>query len=294
MAESRKRCRQNASYSGSSSSSSFVLSGQQQSQSQSQPQHLSMSGDFAANCCWSNKEVIIEGIDRAVWRAFVSPTTGRVYFVHLLTNLKQEVVPPGFADNVNYAGPFAEMPVAGRDNSTGMDTEEVGSSSSVTSLGQQQQSTQQSQQQSPFNPSVPKSLGVATSPIIGRFPPLDAPTKLSGVQANNQASYQHSASPPVQQQQLQSPVYDISNRTVFGSSGGGGSSHWGSRRCASLGSDPSGSSNDHISVSINDTDSAVVAIDADVAGGGAGGGVGVGIENIMVDDLSGGGGDEDI
>ena len=92
---------------------------------------LSMSGNFSTNCCWKNKEVVIEGIDRAVWRAFVSATTGRVYFLHLPTNLKQEVVPPGFADNDDYTGPFASLPAAQEQEAFSMDTLEASVQSRV-------------------------------------------------------------------------------------------------------------------------------------------------------------------
>lgn len=48
---------------------------------------------------YKNVEVLISGIDRATWRAYVSPITGQIYFLHLATGYKQEMVPPGFADN---------------------------------------------------------------------------------------------------------------------------------------------------------------------------------------------------
>jgi len=155
---------------------------------------LSMSGNFSTNCCWKNKEVVIEGIDRAVWRAFVSATTGRVYFLHLPTNLKQEVVPPGFADNDDYTGPFASLPAAQEQEAFSMDTLEASVQSRV-----------------PLAP----PLGLPTSPIMGRFPPLDAPQE---AQPNIQTSYTGNG-----------------NGTAFGSSGGGGSSRWTQQSSAPVG-----------------------------------------------------------
>lgn len=48
---------------------------------------------------YENKEVVIKGLDRATWRAYVNPISGCIYFLHLATNYKQDNVPPGFADN---------------------------------------------------------------------------------------------------------------------------------------------------------------------------------------------------
>ena len=42
-------------------------------------------------------------IYRAVWRAYVHPTTGHIYFLHIPTNYKQDMVPPGFADSSTLA-----------------------------------------------------------------------------------------------------------------------------------------------------------------------------------------------
>jgi hypothetical protein len=178
--ESRKRTRSDGA--GFTEPSSLYAGG-----SGGSARGLSMSADFPGNCGWKNREVVIEGIDRAIWRAFVSATTGRVYFLHLPTNLKQECVPPGFADNDQYCGPFASLPAerAAHD----MDSLEA----SVNSL---------------LPP--PVGMGLPTSPVVGRFPPLDGPV---GAQPNSQASY--------------------AGRTAFGSSGGGGSSRWAAQRCTS-------------------------------------------------------------
>lgn len=89
---------------------------------------------------WRNAEVIVQGLDRAIWRAYVSPTTGKIYFLHLATNIKQECVPPGFADNPDY----------------NMNSGISSGSSGVFAIG--------------YDPNMP-TPGVVT----GRFPPLDAP-----------------------------------------------------------------------------------------------------------------------
>ena len=48
------------------------------------------------------RPVVIEGLDPA-WTAWVSRSSGRVYFKHEESSHTQEQVPPGFADDPNYA-----------------------------------------------------------------------------------------------------------------------------------------------------------------------------------------------
>ena len=61
------------------------------------------------------RPVIIEGLDPA-WSAWVSRSSGNVYFKHEESGHMQEQVPPGFADDPNYALPTSSAAMGGDNN----------------------------------------------------------------------------------------------------------------------------------------------------------------------------------
>ena len=80
------------------------------------------------------RPVIIEGLDPS-WTAWVSRSTGVVYFKHEESGHMQEQVPPGFADDPNYAFAATTTSAMGGDNGDPMGNQGNGSSGQYNGLG---------------------------------------------------------------------------------------------------------------------------------------------------------------